>query len=96
MDRFDFSERVAKYPLGPYRCVPQMHRMCIRSCYSVAAEQRGHLLGPEARRMLAERRDKMSLCDGKVLGAMESRRGVVEAYRASTLERRSAELRAKK
>ena len=87
--------------LVPIDVYPQMHRMCIRSCYSVAARAvDGHLLGNYTRLgdVLAERRGQDEFVRReRVLGANGiQRRGVVEAYRASTLERRSAELRAKK
>lgn len=101
MDRFDFSERVAKYPLVPYRCVPtnapHVHSVVL---FSRRESSDGHLLGNYTRLgdVLAERRGQDEFVRReRVLGANGiQRRGVVEAYRASTLERRSAELRAKK
>ena len=101
MDRFNFSEHVTEHPLDSHRRAPtnapHVHSVVL---FSRRESSHGHLLGNYTRLgdVLAERRGQDEFVRReRVLGANGiQRRGVVEAYRASTLERRSAELRAKK
>jgi len=84
--------------LVPTDVHPQMHRMCIRSLFSRCESSDGYLLGNNSRLgdVLTERcgQDEFVRWE-RVLEANGIQRwGVVEAYRASTLERRFAELRA--
>jgi len=99
MDRFDFSERVAEHSPCPYRRAPtNAPHVYSLVLFSRCESSDGYLLGNNSRLgdVLTERcgQDEFVRWE-RVLEANGIQRwGVVEAYRASTLERRFAELRA--